>query len=126
FATLGTKLLAGRTFSRELGDAEASSANRIVIDRLAARQFGWSNPADAVGQMLYRSDFVSSSPRTIIGVVEHNPQRVFGWGSRAFIYTPDLQGITFPIIRLSPDTVAAALAHIDSTWEALSPEVPIE
>src|SRR5690606_15098490 len=84
------------------------------------------NPADAIGQVLYQSGFVSSSPRTIIGVVEHDPQRVFGWGSRAFIYTPDLQGITFPIIRVSRQNVAAALAHLDSTWEALAPDVPIQ
>ena len=127
FSTLGTKVLAGRSFSRELGDADTSSEARIVIDRLAAQQFGWPNPDDAVGATLYQSDLVThrGNPRTIVGVVEHEPPRVFGWGSRAFVYSPD-PGITYPIIRMSSRDVPAALAYIDATWEALAPDVPIE
>jgi putative ABC transport system permease protein len=52
--------------------------------------------------------------------------RIFGWGSRAFIYSPDTNGITYPIIRISRDDVPAALAHIDAVWEALSPDLPID
>jgi putative ABC transport system permease protein len=128
FSTLGTKVLAGRVFSRERGDGgESAETGRVVIDRLAAERFGWTNPRDAIGQALYRAGFGSApaQPSTIIGVVEHAPPRVFGWGSRAFIYTPDPQGITHPIIRLSPHDVPAGLAHIDAVWHALAPDAPI-
>lgn len=60
------------------------------------------------------------------GVVEHEPPRVFGWGSRAFVYSPDANGITYPIIRVSRRNVAAALADIDAAWHALAPEIPLE
>ena len=127
FSTLGTKTLAGRVFSEEHGDGdEAVTEKRVVIDRMAAEQFGWSDPNEAVGQRIYDAAIIGE-PRaaTIIGVVEHEPPRVFGWASRAFVYSPDFQGITYPIIRISRDDVAAGLADIDTAWETLAPELPI-
>jgi len=127
FEVLGTELVAGRTFSRERGDADISSEVRVVIDRLAAEQFGWPDPEAAVGQTIFQSSLSPGqfNARTVIGVVEHDPARVFGWGSRAFVYSPDENGITYPIIRIAEHDVPAALAHIDATWDALSPDVPI-
>ncbi|MFO7286296.1 MAG: ABC transporter permease [Gammaproteobacteria bacterium] len=91
FSTLGKRLLAGRAFEREMGDGGADGAARLVIDRLAAERLGWPDPSEAVGKTLYRGHLGTDhppTPHTIIGVVEHAPDRVFGWGSRAFVYAP--------------------------------------
>ncbi|HEU4620055.1 MAG TPA: ABC transporter permease [Gammaproteobacteria bacterium] len=130
FDALGTRMLAGRTFSPDRDDAAATSRGKIVIDRAAAEQFGWRRPEDAVGQTLYGASSTmfggDYSPVDIIGVVEHAPPRVFGWGIRAFIYHLDRSGISFPIVRISRANVPAALAHIDATWRALAPRYPLK
>jgi putative ABC transport system permease protein len=131
FGALGTRVLAGRTFSRDRDDTKDQDATpKIVIDRLAAQQFGWRRPEEAVGETLYGASSTMFngrySPNEIIGVVEHAPPRVFGWGSRAFIYTLDRNGISFPIIRISRDDIPAALAEIDALWRELAPSYPLK
>src|SRR4029079_2231051 len=64
FATLGVRLAAGREFIRgrdleeagEPGDRPASQAGAlgIVIDREAVRSLGWSEPQQAIGQVVYQ------------------------------------------------------------------------
>jgi putative ABC transport system permease protein len=130
FDALGTRLLAGRTFSPGRNDEDPKTRGRIVIDRVAAEQFGWRRPEDAIGQTLYGASSTlfgrDYSPVDIIGVVEHAPPRVLGWGMRAFIYHPDRSGISFPIIQISSANVPAALAAIDEAWRTLAPSYPLK
>jgi putative ABC transport system permease protein len=127
FEALGTPLLAGRSFSREHADARSGDGAGIVIDRLAAAQFGWPNPADAIGQTLYESWVRQAVPKTIIGVVEHAPTRITGAQmSSAFVYRLDENGSSLPIVKIASADVPAALAHIDSVWRSLAPAVPIK
>lgn len=131
FAALGTRLLAGRTFSADRDDArDTEASSNIIIDRLTAEQFGWSSPADALGETLYAASSTmfggDYSPRKIIGVVEHAPPRTLGWGSRAFIYSLDRDGISFPILQIARDDVAGALERLDGVWRDLAPAYPLE
>jgi putative ABC transport system permease protein len=130
FDALGTRLLAGRTFSPDRNDDDPKTRRKIVIDRVTAEQFGWSRPEDAIGQTLYGASSTlfggDYSPVDIIGVVEHAPPRLLGWGMRAFIYSLDRSGISFPIIRISSANVPSALAAIDEVWRSLAPSYPLK
>jgi putative ABC transport system permease protein len=124
FDTLGMKILAGRGFSRDFADPEGAPG--VVIDRLAAEQFGWTNPADAIGQTIYQTPFAGkASPQQIVGVVEHAPRGLVGWGARSFVYILNDRDMGFPLIQVSRNDVPAALAHIDSVWRTLAPETPL-
>jgi putative ABC transport system permease protein len=126
FKALDMRVLAGRVFSRDFADPPGGPP-RVVIDRLAAEQFGWTNPADAIGQTIYETPFGgrAASPREIVGVVEHAPRGLVGWGSRSFIYMLNDRDMGYPLIRVSRANVPAALAHIDSVWKSLAPETPL-
>ena len=130
FEAIDTPLLAGRLFSRDYADVQTddgAAGESIVIDRLAAEQFGWPSPADAVGQILYVSSVPQAVPKTIVGIVEHAPARIIGGQmSSAFVYRLDSDGISLPIVKIASANVPAALAHIDSVWRSLAPAVPIK
>jgi putative ABC transport system permease protein len=125
FETLDMPVLAGRAFSREFAEPEGGPP-RVVIDRVAAEQFGWTNPADAIGETIYQTPFGGkASPQEIVGVVEHAPRGLVGWGARSFVYILNDRDMGFPLIQVSRDDVPAALAHIDSVWQSLAPETPL-
>jgi putative ABC transport system permease protein len=125
FQALGMKTLAGRVFSRDFAEPPGGPP-RVVIDRVAAEQFGWTNPADAIGQTIYQTPFSGkASPQEIVGVVEHAPRGLVGWGARSFVYILNDRDMGFPLIQVSRNNLPAALAHIDSVWQSLAPETPL-
>lgn len=136
FETMGFKLLAGRTLSREQGDELAQddlfSGKReidVVIDRNLAAQFGWFDPADAVGKTLYRPALWGGVPGTlrIVGVVENGAPRLIantGTDSNLYLLMPSATGYT--ILRIDPRHVHEALAHIERAWRAVVPHLPFE
>ena len=134
FDVLGLVLLAGAPFTARQEaalDATPDPVKRsryVVIDRTAAEQFGWPNPNDAVGQVLYSptgGDSVPYWPVEVMGVVERPPFEALGWGFDAFAYELIPRHATYPIIRTDRDGVGPALSHIDSVWRELVPHSPV-
>ncbi len=141
FSTLDLELLAGRTFSRdfagdlwpfdeELNEMAALPEVNTVIGRAATEQLGWSDPEDALGQLIYyKRDFDQpTQPVRVVGVVETAPMRVITWGAPqaglAYYLNPEMT--IWPIIRVSKNDVVGALEQIDAAWERLSPSYPIQ
>jgi putative ABC transport system permease protein len=127
FEAFGMRLLAGRWFARDYADERVEGQpQRVVLDRRAALQLGWTDPEDAVGETIYQTPFQGdAAPATVIGVVEHAPRRVIGWGARSFIYVLGEADGMFPIVQVARSNVPAALAHIDSAWQSLAPQSPL-
>ena len=147
FSTLNVELLAGRVFSRDVGndvwefdedDLQGFPGSRMrsvpevnaVIDRTAALQLGWAEPEAAVGQIFYRDmdEDQPVQPVRVVGVVEALPMRVVTWGAPQLGITYFLNpGIAYwPIIRASRTEVATALEQIDAAWDRLAPNYPIK
>ena len=151
--SLGVELLAGRWFSE--ADAErhalANSAEAadeavsgeegpetsdapeemppVILNRTAVRQFGWTEPVEAVGGVIYNAfrtpERTVLHPLEVIGVVDEEPFALVGFGYDAFVFSlADLDGAV-PVIRISNDDVSGALAHIDAVWSRLVPDSPI-
>ena len=134
FDAMGMEIVAGSPFSEEQQaslDAISGADQRlgsVILDQTAAEQFGWSNPADAVGQILYSptgAELERQFPLEVIGVVENPPFEVLGWGFNAFAYELASSRALYPIIRISRGGTAAALAHIDAVWSEFVPHSPI-
>jgi putative ABC transport system permease protein len=136
FATLGVRLVAGREFVRgrdleetaERRDRPASQAGAlgIVIDREAVRSLGWSEPQQAIGQVVYqRADTGSRLAATnvlaleIIGVVDRAPLTLITLGAKGHAYHLDPYD-TLPIVRLAAGGVQRGLAHVQTVWQALT------
>jgi len=136
FETMGFKLLAGRTLSKEEGDEltqddlfKGKRQIDIVVDRSFASRFGWSNPADAVGKTVYRPALWGGVPGTlhIVGVVENGAPRltaIEATESNLYLLMPASAGYT--VVRIDPGHVREALAHIESAWRGVAPHLPFE
>ena len=134
FEVFGLDLLAGTSFTvrQQAGlNAAPESYERleaVILDQAAAEQFGWPNPADAVGQVLYAGRGTGSEPplpMEVIGVVERPPFEVLGWGFDAFAFELNPRRLAYPIIRIASGDAGPALAHIDAVWRELAPHSPI-
>ncbi len=133
FRVLGLELLAGTQFTaqqqatRDAGSNAAEQSRPVVLDQTTAQRFGWTNPDDAVRQLLYLPVFGNSRshvPLNIIGVVKRPAFEVVGMGFNEFIYQLGESNSTYPIVRIDRDRVGPALAHIDSVWSELVPQSP--
>ncbi len=132
FSTLGMRMVAGRGFARDRGDAPAAAGQlgRIVLDTRAAAELGWSDPRAAVGQLVYvprTGGGVWGEPMEVIGVVEPRPLSVIGVGAESSTYqlmVPATKTV-YPIVRISREHVPSALREIDSAWSGLAPDVSL-
>jgi putative ABC transport system permease protein len=128
FPTLGMRVIAGRDFARDRGDA--ARLGRMVLDTRAAAELGWPDPRNAVGQLLYvprTGGGVWGEPVEVVGVVERRPLAVLGVGAQSSVYqlmAPSTANL-YPIVRVSSANVAAALRHIDSVWAGLAPDIAL-
>ena len=142
FAALDMRVLAGRTFSRDRsGDistgpaptSERSGPVHTVIDSFTAEKMGWTNPADAVGQIVYEHmpagfgrDKTSVVETEIIGVVEYKPLKLISMGLTTTFYYLNPQSAGLPIIKISGTDIPGALAYIDDVWDGLAPNLPLK
>jgi putative ABC transport system permease protein len=115
----GMEMATGRWFS-EARPADRTGA--IVINQALARSLGWSDD-EAVGRRLDAPGEVDGG--TVIGVV-----RDFHYESLRrpiepifFYFAPRDAMLS---VKVRADEVAAALAHLRSTWEAFDPAYPFE
>ena len=132
FSTMGIPLLAGRDFDPNNAlDVTPSPTANSIIDRSLAEEYGWHNPADAIGKSVYTPGAdpkdPSGVPSTVIGVVENaNLVPIVTVGSPSTLYRFSLRNLSSYFVRISKGDVAASLAAIDSTWRKLSPNVPLK
>ncbi len=150
FTIGGTKLLAGRDFSKERGDdisrnplgsnpdlsqpdlqskIDSAPTPRIIIDRSTAETFGWS-PGQAVGKLIYQKQTIRTPsgqrdivfPFEVIGVVGKAPLELTSSTSKDFVYEVD-SGSGYAIIKISKSDIPGTLARIKDVWERMAPAV---
>ena len=137
FATMHMRMLAGRDFSREQANDDASragpgGAHNVVIDTALAEANGWLRPQEALGKTLYASDAEHpngpGTPVTVVGVVEYRPTSIISpYGNApSNMYSLAPAVASYPIIRISTTDTATALREIESVWERLAPTVALK
>jgi putative ABC transport system permease protein len=144
---MGLQLIAGRWFDENrpaddmtiafgLDEAEQAKAEKalaargvnLVVNELAARKLGFSNPADAVGKQV-RGGFVSNDygwvPATIIGVVKDSRFRSIREPLDPIMFQNVSQGHTHMIVRYKGDPNAVRSA-VEQAWNGFTREIPFE
>ena len=123
FASYGVRALAGRTEAmREADDRSADGGSAsAVINRAALRRLGFSDPDDAIGEVLRAGD----SEYGIVGVVPDLHFRSLHEPVRDEIYVLDEQPGAALSIRLRPGEPASLLDFVDRSWARLVPDRPI-
>jgi putative ABC transport system permease protein len=111
-------LVAGRNYSRSY---LADSAEAMMINESAAKLYGFTNPADAVGKKFEQWGRTG----TIIGVVKD-----FNFRSLHQAVEPLAlrYGYPFSLNRISvsikANNIQATLAHLKNTWDKVAPQRP--
>ncbi len=136
FDTLGMKMVAGRPLSDEFAadrTPQFSPENPhvtggMVINETAAKQVGWNDPAEAIGQQVYAAfSFGNTDYRidsTIVGVVEDahfssvrsEPASLsFGLGDNQKVM----------VVKVKKGNINDAIELIDNVWQQHVPSYPI-
>lgn len=142
--TMGQQIIAGRDFERGRSTDltpplptlnSASGPYAIIINDKAAQSMGWANAAEALGESIYLEVGPPTTPNdfhlelTVIGGMDEQKYQfidfaTFGSEGDVYILRPD--DAPYLIIRVARDRLNAALQHIDSTWNRLMPEIPLQ
>ncbi len=139
FETMDIPLIAGRFFSRDRtsdiepmenwdGSANTSLPHNIIIDESAVPIFGWADPSEAIGKIIYQysNRRQAYTPQTIIGVVGDAPMQLLSREySKGIIYAFQPNYAALSILRISQEDIPETLEYIDETWDELAPNTPI-
>jgi len=146
FDTMRVKLLAGRGFAenRPTDDstvdifaddptpaqqALAARGYGVMINREAARQLGFRDPAAAVGATLHADDESNNideqAPVTIIGVVENSRFRSIRDPIEPMIFLYDRLQPRWLLVRYN-GKAGQVRADIERVWKHIAPDVPFE
>ena len=136
FATLGMRVLAGRTVTHEreadVGapmynlDPERAALVRerglnVVVDESAARTLGFADPQSAVGRQIGREDSESgegSAPYTIVGVVNDARFESARFESLPKVYFVAPTSHLALAVRFDPARAAAVMSATESLWKS--------
>jgi putative ABC transport system permease protein len=121
--TIGVHLVAGRLFSK---DFPADTANRIILNEQAVKDFGFASPADAIGKSIAATrDKEVLFP--IVGVVKDF--HFEGLQSEIHPYGFLLNrrpNYSYLVAHVEGGNIKPALTSLASSWSALNPNEPFE
>lgn len=134
FETLGTTMLAGRTFDKARGADEPKfvpEGNSVegrtaatIISATAVQQFGWGSPAEAIGRTINFPQDEGDITLQVVGVVTDLQYKSARSSTVATIYHADPAETRVLMVRIRPGDVSATLNRIDSLWREMVPDVP--
>lgn len=111
------ELVAGRSYSR---DYPSDSTSALVVNEAAARQYGYSNPADIVGKKFDQWGRAGE----VIGVVKdfnyislHNTVEPLTLPFEAY-------ASRYMSLKLKTENLPATLSEIENVWKELAPHRP--
>jgi putative ABC transport system permease protein len=122
--TLGVHLVAGRLFSKEFpGD----TANRIVLNEQAARDFGFTSPEEAPGKQIAAMRGTREDIYTIVGIVKdfnfeglHSQIKPYGF------LLNSANDYNYLVAHTDRGSIQSALQGIAASWSRLNPNEPFE
>ena len=149
FDTLGLRVLAGRPLSarfandiirisdvimdegdllRQRQRELAARGGNIVVNRTAARQMGFADPAQAIGRVIRVDTFpeeIGTLPATIVGVVEDSRFRSMREPPEPMIFYNNGLYLRL-VVRYDANDPEAVRQAVGRVWKRLAPDVPFE
>ncbi len=126
--TLDIQLLAGRNFSREFSSDWETG---IILNELAAKEFGWNTPEEAVGKTVYsilEVDPPTYLPNKVVGIVDNfHFKSLHQKLEPLLIHTGQIWGgLNYLTLQIPTSDIASTLKELRTTWQKLSPDYPFE
>jgi putative ABC transport system permease protein len=121
---LGIKLIAGRHLST---NRESDSENKIIVNREAARQLGFS-PEKIIGEPLYFEWQGQRNEFEVIGVMEdyHHVSLKEAIYPLVFRMPRNLTNHDFLVADINSGNFSQSISAFESAWKTVNPETPFE
>jgi putative ABC transport system permease protein len=113
--TLGIKMKAGRSFSKEHATDFKKS---FILNETAARQFEWDTPLDK--EIIFYDDDTERTG-TVIGVVEDFHFQSLHRTIEPLILQVLPEGFNYMLAKVNAGNLAATLDFIEEKWQAFDP-----
>ncbi|MBK6266362.1 ABC transporter permease [Marivirga sp. S37H4] len=114
---MGLELVEGRGYSR---DFPSDLDNALVVNESAARQYGYSNPADIVGKKFSQW----GKEGQVIGVVKDFNYESLHKKIEPLTLMLERFASRFIILKVNSDDLPATIASVESVWESIAPHRP--
>ena len=114
-------ILAGRNFSQSYAEqvTEDAGAMQVLINEIAAKRFGWSNP---LGGML----MIGEKPAQVIGVMGDFHVRSLREPLGPVVLSAAGKGLKYLHLKIKPDRIRETMAFVEETWTYFIPTRPFE
>jgi putative ABC transport system permease protein len=116
--TYDMQLAAGRFFAK---DVPTDTTKSVLVNEAAVRTFGWEKPANAIGKRFGKGE----DTRYVIGVVKDFNFESLHKPVEALLITYALPGDRLSL-KVDAAHIEEVTAHLEKTWKALVPEVPLQ
>lgn len=129
-STYGIELLAGRELSKAAAQdthKDDVGAVNAIVNELALQRLGFASPADAINQVFY--DFPDErEPKiyTIVGVMPDQNFLGFHNTIKPMVFMMRPQYGQYASIKVSGGATGFALSDIETVWEGVIPDYPIQ
>jgi putative ABC transport system permease protein len=128
--TLGLKVLAGRSFSKEYS---TDPDQAVIINRKMMRKMGFINPNDALGQPIYfYGPDDERETYSVIGVVEDFNYTSIKKEIEPLVLKlvqgirPILSNIEYTAVKIAPGNTAETLTYLGNVWKEVNYIDPFE
>lgn len=135
-STMNVTLLAGRLLGDrqaldridgEPADVLAQRGANVVVNRTAARAFGYRSPAAAIGQAIQVAhDGGVMVPSTIVGVVADTRYRTAREAIEPMVYVYYPTRTSQVLVRYAAARPDQIMAELNEVWRRFEPEIPFE
>jgi len=138
--TVQFELLAGRNFSenfpsdfmnlsrQQQTSPDVPLVHGAILARTGVIEFGLGSPEEALGKLFWDINSDSDTQYQVIGVIEdfHLAGGLEGTLDQIRVLRASLDPLRTILIRIEPAQMTDALNHIDSVWQTLRPDIPID
>ncbi len=124
--TFNIPLIAGENFRHRPSNTTDQSLVDIVINESAAKRFGWDNPNDAVGEVLFYSDLSEEGKsHIIVGVAKDVNYLGFHNQIKPAVYIADPDWAVYLAVRVRAGQYERTAQDVEAIWHSIQPDLPV-
>ncbi len=128
--TYGISIVAGRTINRDVAldtHVRENGEVNVLINKMAARSFGFDNPDEAIGEKFYEDEGERGiTTYNIVGVTEDINIMGVHQQLKSFVFFMRPASYRFASLTLSNSASINTIREIERVWNDIIPEFPIQ
>ncbi|MFH1853391.1 MAG: ABC transporter permease [Candidatus Neomarinimicrobiota bacterium] len=126
--TMEIDLLAGRNFARDFAEDWKTG---IILNELAAREFGWNTPQEALGKIVYSIKEIDPPVylnNKVVGITDNfHFKSLHHKVEPLLLHSGQVWGdLQYLSVRIGAADIAGTLEFLKNQWQRISPDYPFD